>query len=172
MKGITFAFEGEPPALSPLRELAIRLGADVFEVPAELKIEYHTAAVMACNCLVALMTVAVRLFGHIGSLPGESMKRLRPLVDATLDNIADMGPVGALTGPVARGDYRTIARQIAVIEERMPEHLDLYLELSRSLISLARGRSDVNQEGLEDIERLLERLRDGAAPGRSQSEQG
>jgi predicted short-subunit dehydrogenase-like oxidoreductase (DUF2520 family) len=172
MKGITFALEGEAPALPPLRELAIRLGADVFEVPAALKTEYHTAAVLACNGLVALMTVAVRLFGLIGSLPGESMKRLRPLIDATLDNIADLGPVGALTGPVARGDATTVARQIAVIEERLPEYLELYHELSRCLVSLARSRSDVNQEGLEEIEQLLSQLRDGAARRHAQDEEG
>jgi len=40
------------------------------------------------------------------------MTRLRPLIDATLDNIADLGVVEALTGPVARGDAETISRQI------------------------------------------------------------
>ena len=98
-EGITFAFEGEAAALPPLRDLAFRLGADVFQVEGDDKTAYHTAAVLACNCLVSLLHAAVQLFGRAGSLPTESMKRLRPLIDATLDNITDLGAVDALTGP-------------------------------------------------------------------------
>ena len=47
-------------------------------------------------------------------LPAESMIRLRPLIEATLDNITDLGAVDALTGPVVRGDATTISGQIEV----------------------------------------------------------
>jgi predicted short-subunit dehydrogenase-like oxidoreductase (DUF2520 family) len=154
-QGITLAFEGEKEAKAPLSEMVIRLGADLFEVPASAKAEYHTAAVLACNCLVALLHAAVRLFGCTGSLPGESMARLRPLIDATLDNITDLGAVAALTGPVSRGDSTTIARQLEVVASRLPEHLDLYRELSRCLVDLAELGDDADREGLERIRALL-----------------
>jgi predicted short-subunit dehydrogenase-like oxidoreductase (DUF2520 family) len=169
-RGITFAFEGDSGALPALRELAIRLGATVFQIQAEHKAAYHTAAVLACNCLVALLHVAVQLFGQAGSLPGESMSRLRPLVDATLDNLTDLGAVGALTGPVARGDAATIASQLEVVQQRLPEHLPLYRELTRSLLELAEARGDADAEGIARIAELLdqvERQATGSATGKA-----
>jgi predicted short-subunit dehydrogenase-like oxidoreductase (DUF2520 family) len=35
-----------------------------------------------------------------------------PLARASLDNVADLGPAAALTGPVARGDLVTVARHL------------------------------------------------------------
>ena len=154
--GITFAYEGDQEALPPLRELAYRLGASVFRIPADRKTEYHTAAVLACNCLVALLHVALQLFREAGSLPAESMARLRPLIEATLDNITDLGAVGAMTGPVARGDVETIATQLELVGERLPEQLALYRELTRCLLELARERGDADAESMARIASLLE----------------
>ena len=46
-----------------------------------------------------------------------------PLVRATVENWARSGPERALTGPVARGDEATVARQRGAIAERAPELL-------------------------------------------------
>jgi predicted short-subunit dehydrogenase-like oxidoreductase (DUF2520 family) len=49
-----------------------------------------------------------------------------PLARAALDNWAAKGAAEALTGPVARGDEATIARQRAAIEERTPDLLQTF----------------------------------------------
>ena len=49
----------------------------------------------------------------------------------TVENIAELGPEAALTGPVARGDEATVAAQRAAVEEAAPELLDLFDELVR-----------------------------------------
>jgi predicted short-subunit dehydrogenase-like oxidoreductase (DUF2520 family) len=51
---------------------------------------------------------------------------LAPLVRQTVDNWAALGPQAALTGPVARGDEVTIARQRKAIAAAAPDLLPLF----------------------------------------------
>jgi predicted short-subunit dehydrogenase-like oxidoreductase (DUF2520 family) len=90
---------------------------------------------MASNFLVTLEDAAERLMATAG--PGRAA--LAPLVRATVDNwVADGG--AALTGPIARGDQATVARQRAAVAERLPELLPLFDEMCRATESLSRRR--------------------------------
>ena len=57
---------------------------------------------------------------------------LVPLVRATVENWARLGPERALTGPVARGDEQTVAAQRAAVAERAPELLAIFDALVQS----------------------------------------
>lgn len=87
-------------------------------IAAEDRAMYHAAASVASNLLIALEAAAEELGGSAG-LPRDA---LVPLVTATVQNWADLGAADALTGPVARGDHETVARQRAAIAARC-EHL-------------------------------------------------
>jgi predicted short-subunit dehydrogenase-like oxidoreductase (DUF2520 family) len=63
---------------------------------------------------------------------------LAPLVRATVENWAALGPQRALTGPVARGDEATVAKQRAALEERAPDLLPLFDALAGATRALAR----------------------------------
>jgi predicted short-subunit dehydrogenase-like oxidoreductase (DUF2520 family) len=82
---------------------------------------YHSAASIASNFLVTLEAAAERLAADAGI----ERALLVPLVRATVENWATLG-AEALTGPVARGDDATVARQRAAVEERAPELLELF----------------------------------------------
>jgi predicted short-subunit dehydrogenase-like oxidoreductase (DUF2520 family) len=56
-------------------------------------------------------------------------------VRATVENWAAAGAERALTGPIARGDEDTVARQRAAVAERTPE----LLPLVDALAAAARG---------------------------------
>ena len=77
-----------------------------FEVADEDRVAYHAAASIASNFLITLEAAAERL-------AAERRRRARrcscPLVRATVENWARLGPERALTGPVARGDEPTVA---------------------------------------------------------------
>ena len=64
-----------------------------------------------------------------------------PLVRQTVENLAELGPERALTGPVARGDEATVAAQRAAVEETAPELLALFDELVERTRALAARRS-------------------------------
>jgi predicted short-subunit dehydrogenase-like oxidoreductase (DUF2520 family) len=111
-----------PEALQVAETLADLLGMRSVEVADEDRAAYHAAASIAANFLVTLEGAAERLAATTG-VPREL---LVPLARAALENWAEQGAERALTGPVARGDEATIARQRAAIEERAPDLLDSF----------------------------------------------
>jgi predicted short-subunit dehydrogenase-like oxidoreductase (DUF2520 family) len=114
-------------ALETASALAEALGMRPFEIADDDRAAYHAAASMASNYLVALEDAAERLLATTGA----SRELLVPLIRATVENWARDG-AQALTGPIARGDEETVARQRAAVEERTSELLDLFDALANS----------------------------------------
>jgi len=111
-----------PRARSFALELSRALDMNPFEIADEDRAAYHAAASIASNFLITLEAAAERLLATAGA----DRELLVPLVRATVENWAAVGPHRALTGPVARGDSETIARQRAAIAERSPELLPMF----------------------------------------------
>jgi predicted short-subunit dehydrogenase-like oxidoreductase (DUF2520 family) len=109
-------------ALEVARGLATALRMTAVEVPDEDRAAYHAAASIAAHFLVTLEGAAERLAVTAG-VPREL---LVPLARAALENWAANGAEQALTGPVARGDEATIARQREAIEQRAPDLLEAF----------------------------------------------
>ena len=59
---------------------------------------------------------------------------------AAVENWARLGAGGALTGPIARGDEATVARQRAAVAERAPDLLPLFDALADATRALAGRR--------------------------------
>jgi predicted short-subunit dehydrogenase-like oxidoreductase (DUF2520 family) len=126
-----------PRALTVAATIARALGMRAAVVPDEDRALYHAAASMASNYIVALAAAAERLAERVGV----ERSLLVPLVRAAVDNWAADGAPRALTGPIARGDQDTVARQRAAVIERAPELLALWDALAsetRSLTLAAR----------------------------------
>ncbi|HEV8151547.1 MAG TPA: DUF2520 domain-containing protein, partial [Solirubrobacteraceae bacterium] len=68
---------------------------------------------------------------------GAPRELLVPLVRATVENWAAHGPERALTGPIARGDDATVARQREAVTERAPDLLPLFDALAQATRDLA-----------------------------------
>jgi predicted short-subunit dehydrogenase-like oxidoreductase (DUF2520 family) len=111
-----------PRALAAAEGLAGDLGLRAVRVAPEDRAAYHAAASIASNFLVTLQAAAERL----AATAGVERDLLVPLVQATVANWAAQGPERALTGPVARGDDRTVERQRAAVAERAPDLLPLF----------------------------------------------
>lgn len=74
---------------------------------------YHAAAAIAANHLVALLGQVERVAATIGA----PLAAYLDLARGSLDDVAELGPAAALTGPVRRGDLDTIARHVAALPE-------------------------------------------------------
>lgn len=108
--------------------LARELGMHPFAV--ERWTEYHAAACVASNHLVALLGQVERL-AAVAAVPFDAFV---PLVRATVDNVIELGPADALTGPVARGDAETVRAHLAALpEEERPAYRALAREALRLL---------------------------------------
>jgi predicted short-subunit dehydrogenase-like oxidoreductase (DUF2520 family) len=130
--GVPCAVAGDPVA----RELAAVLEMRPLEIADEDRAAYHAAASIASNFLVTLEAAAER----VADSAGAPRELLVPLVRATVESWAQRGP-DALTGPIARGDELTVARQRAALAERTPDLLPLFDALAAATRELAaRGR--------------------------------
>ncbi len=127
-----------PRALAAARVLATRLGMQPFELRAEDRAAYHAAASIASNFLVTLEAAAEQ----VGAGTGLRRESLVALVRQTVENWARQGAPHALTGPVARGDGVTVARQRAAVEDRAPELLAVFDALCERTSALAATTAD------------------------------
>ena len=137
--GIGCAVAGRSPAaLEVARALATRLGAHPFPLDDDQRAAYHAAASIASNFTVTLLAAAEQVAASAGLEPSDARSVLAPLVRSTVENWAAHGPEAVLTGPVARGDAETVARQRDAVASHAPELIALFDALSASTRDLAR----------------------------------
>lgn len=116
-RGIGAAIDGRSPdALAVAEALARALGARPFRVDDEHRAGYHASASFASNFVLTVLDAAERL----GATAGLERAHLAPLVRRTVDNWAASGAAAVLTGPIARGDHDTVARQRAASGDLQP----------------------------------------------------
>ena len=125
-----------PRALDCAREIAQALGMRPVEIADADRAAYHAAASIASNFLITLEAAAERVAGAAGV----ERAQLLPLVRATVENWARLGPERALTGPVARGDEATVERQRAAVVEVAADLLPLFDALVDATRALATAR--------------------------------
>jgi predicted short-subunit dehydrogenase-like oxidoreductase (DUF2520 family) len=127
-----------PRALGVARSLAEALNMHAVEIADEDRPAYHAAASIASNFLVTLQDAAETMLRTVGA----DRSLLVPLVRATLENWVRLGVPAALTGPIARGDEATVARQRAAVTERAPELLAMFDSLADRTRAVAARRGD------------------------------
>ena len=125
-----------PRALHTAKGLAEVLRMRPVEIAEKDRTAYHAAASIASNFLVTLEAAAERL----AATAGLDRELLVPLVRATVANWAALGAGRALTGPVARGDEKTVVMQRAALAERVPDLVPLFDALVEATRSLADAK--------------------------------
>ncbi|HHW44565.1 MAG TPA: DUF2520 domain-containing protein [Desulfotomaculum sp.] len=155
LPGSYFALEGDEGAMPLARQVVADLQGHCFTIRAEDKPLYHAAACIASNYLVSLMHLATGLYGCFGLSRREAFQALFPLVQGTINNIRRVGPVEALTGPVARGDVPTIQGHLPALERVGNEEEALYRMLGLYTIRVAREKDSITAEQARQLERVL-----------------
>lgn len=128
------------------------LGCHCLEIDPAHKALYHAATVLACNYLNTLTAQSIQLLEQAGIPSEHAPGLLAPLMQSTLENIRQLGPGPALTGPIARGDHDCIRRHLEALSAQAPETLALYRELGRHTLALSPHQKALQQEGLFDHE--------------------
>ena len=134
-----------PRALAIARTLAVACRMIPVEIDDVDRAAYHAAASIASNFLVTLEDAAEVMLRTTGA----DRSVLVPLIRATLANWESLG-AAALTGPIARGDKATVARQRAAVSERAPELIamfDALCERTRTIADQAMAASRVSTDG-------------------------
>ena len=150
------AVEGEPQAVEVLSSLFNAIGALPFDIDGDRKVLYHASTVMACNYLISLLETSQQLLSASGVSSTEA-NPLEPLIRQTMDNFFASDAKSALTGPIARGDDKTVARHLAALEAEpdRPVWQQVYSALGNAAVPISAQQGQASAESLEIIQKLL-----------------
>ena len=149
--GCVFGVTSVPELLPIADALVLEMGGEPLHVDDEHRELYHAALAHAANHLVTLVTSSAELLRVAGV--EDPARLLGPLLSAALDNALRSGDA-ALTGPVARGDAKTVAAHVAAIGAVSTSTRAAYVELARLTAdrAMASGLLDpVHAEALLDV---------------------
>jgi predicted short-subunit dehydrogenase-like oxidoreductase (DUF2520 family) len=149
LDGAYFTIEGGPKFTKFAAGLLTGLGNPFCRIDARQKTLYHAASVLVSNLVCALAYEGMETFAACGLDSSFAESAWRALFLGNAENIAKLGPVSALTGPVERADTATIARHIAALTGDTKE---MYILLSRTLVETAQRKNpDRDYSGLMSL---------------------
>jgi predicted short-subunit dehydrogenase-like oxidoreductase (DUF2520 family) len=154
-ENIYISVEGDKPAIELGKSIAFDLKAKITEISTDGKSLYHAAAVVASNYLVTLLELAKQLNINAGISDNISLEVLKPLIHGTLNNIEKQGVTNALTGPISRGDERTIQNHVRNIAQVLPDYSNLYNILGHYTISIAQSQQQISNEQSLKLKEIL-----------------
>ena len=134
LAGCVFGLTAGPLERPLAEQLVLDLGGRATWVPEEMRTLYHAGLAHGANHLVTLVSEAMGLLAAAGV--DDTAGTLRPLLQAALDNALAHGDA-ALTGPIVRGDLKTVAAHVREIERTRPDTLPSYVAMARATLSRA-----------------------------------
>jgi len=153
-RGITWGVEGEPAAIAAAEEMVRSLRGNVLLLAAKDKPLYHAACSLASNAMVALGWTASGMLGAAGIEEETATGMLSPLVQGTLQNVKDLGPEKALTGPILRGDVATVRQHLRALRDDPPAR-GVYRVMGKQILRLAE-KGGLPAGRVSALKRLLE----------------
>ncbi len=141
--GTAFGLEAEhAPLHGWLASLVDALGGVALWLPPGTdRARYHAAAVLLSNYMVTLFAESEALLAGIGLDASVGRAALIQLARTTLDNLQQVGPVAALTGPIARGDAHTVRAHLDALNTlNDPQLSKIYRLLGQRTARIAAAR--------------------------------
>mgnify|MGYP002624303157 CR=1 FL=1 len=154
-----FTLGGDPAALTLGTRLAEALRGRPVRIDGDRRPLYHLAASLAAGGAVTLLAVADELARAL-DLPRDVTRGYFDLArQALLAARGEDRPAAALTGPVARGDAATVARQLARLQATAPHLVGLFVTLAEET---RRQRAAVGppSPGDDEIGRILAKAKE------------
>jgi predicted short-subunit dehydrogenase-like oxidoreductase (DUF2520 family) len=130
VRGVVWAMEGDAAATRFARQVARELGGEGLAIDPRRKPLYHAFGSFSSPLLVALLAGGAEL-GRRAGLPHPE-RAMQPIVRRTIENCFAIGK-DALSGPLARGDAKTIAAHLRALRTA-PQIRDVYVALVKSAL--------------------------------------
>jgi predicted short-subunit dehydrogenase-like oxidoreductase (DUF2520 family) len=147
LKGVPFALEGDPASLRVARRIVRDLGAEAFSISSKRKTAYHAWGAFTSPLLIALLAMAERVARTAGLSTAQARRKMLPIVQQTLANYGKLGPAGAFSGPIVRGDAEVVRQHLKELK-KLPEAREVYLALARAGLRYLPAR---NRGALEKL---------------------
>jgi predicted short-subunit dehydrogenase-like oxidoreductase (DUF2520 family) len=123
--GTYFGIDADASLRDQLTQMACEVQGHPFDLRKVDRALYHAAAVFAANYPTTLLAEAIALAAEAGLDSDTARHGMRTLLAGAVNNLRDLTPAEAITGPAARGDQGTIDRHLAALKND-PELQRLY----------------------------------------------
>lgn len=154
--GTACVAEGDPAALELLRPLVSAIRGSWLPVNEIDRGLYHAAVAMTSNVTKAVTWKAQRWLIRAG-LPEETAVTVtNQLLNSTVEDLFRSGARQSITGPVVRGDTRTIEAHLEAVRSTHPGDIDIYRILARTVFDLALNRGDLDEATQQRFRDLLQ----------------
>jgi predicted short-subunit dehydrogenase-like oxidoreductase (DUF2520 family) len=140
LAGVPFAIEGDPSAVRVARAIVRNLGGRPVGIRMQDKVSYHAFATIICPLLVSLLATSEKTASLAGIPKAEARRRMLPIIRQTLRNYEKLGPAGAFSGPIVRGDVETIRAHLEVLA-KVPSAKSAYRALGRAALDFLPNRN-------------------------------
>jgi len=111
---------------------------------------YHAWGAFASPLLIALLVTGERVARVAGLSLAEARRNALPILRQTLANYARLGPAGAFSGPIVRGDAPVVRQHLKELK-KVPEARAVYLALARAGLHYLPARNR------RELEKLLKK---------------
>lgn len=145
LPGSAFLITGAGRAAEWATQIVHLLRGEIIRIVPGKKPVYHVAAIMASNYIVALINAAVHAMGVAGVESETARHALTPLIKASVENALER-PEEALTGPIQRGDLKTLELHLQGLASLPPCIEQLYRSVGMYAVQVAC------QQGLDDAD--------------------
>jgi predicted short-subunit dehydrogenase-like oxidoreductase (DUF2520 family) len=135
-------------------ELVHLLRGEPVDVAEAARVRYHAGLAIGSNGTAAVVSLARDLLLSAGIAAPERF--LSALVTRSAGNAADRG-AAALTGPVRRGDTRTIRAHLDDLRVALPEAIPAYRALAELALAYAR-RAGLGPEQAQAVAQVLDEM--------------
>lgn len=150
-QGTYCAMEGEEQATAILKPLFDAIGSITYFINSNKKEIYLVAGVFASNYLITIAQEALNCLDEAG-VPSEiAVNAIISLMSSSVNNLIESrSPEKALTGPLKRGDIKTIEKHLNALS-----HDTLRKDLYRTAALCALKLTTLPQEKKDDLTTLL-----------------
>jgi predicted short-subunit dehydrogenase-like oxidoreductase (DUF2520 family) len=146
LNGVPFALEGDVTAVRMARRIVRNLGGEAFAIRKQHKAAYHAWGAFASPLLVATLVTAEQVARTAGLSAVQARKKMLPIIRQTVANYEALGPAGAFSGPIVRGDAEVVRKHLHGLR-KVPEAMDVYLALAHAALRYlpARNRTKLSK---------------------------
>ncbi len=150
-KNIYISIEGDKRITEQLLNIVEEMGAKSLIISADEKRKIHIAAVMVSNYIVSLLGATESYLKDEGVEDG--LEVLKPLISQTIKNVQSKGVLSSLSGPIARGDEKTVKNHLSEINNEYIKNL--YSLLGREAVRIAQRDNRIDKAKADQLNKLL-----------------
>lgn len=154
LEGIYFGIEGNRKSFHISQQLVKTFrGKSVF-ISKKNKPLYHLACVFASNYIVTALNALSEATEKLKFKAGW-IDVFTPLINTSIKNVFTTSPLAALTGPIERGDIKTIELHLKSLTAIAPHLITYYIGMGIETARLARQKRTITNEHFLELINLF-----------------